>query len=117
MSGTSIFALGGAFGEVADDATAFGGSRSTRYVVNLTAVAPTMQDLEADRQWVRDYWSALVPHAAGIGGYVNFMSEYDEDRVRAAYGPGKYDRLAEIKGEYDPDNVFHLNANILPAKR
>jgi FAD/FMN-containing dehydrogenase len=117
MSGTSIFGLGGAFGEVADDATAFGGRRSTRYVVNLTAIAPTMQDLEADRQWVRDYWSALVPHAAGIGGYVNFMSEYDEDRVRAAYGPGKYDRLAEIKGEYDPDNVFHLNANILPAKR
>jgi FAD/FMN-containing dehydrogenase len=117
MSGTSIFGLGGAFGEVADDATAFGGRRSTRYVVNLTAIAPTMQDLEADRQWVRDYWSALVPHAAGIGGYINFMSEYDEDRVRAAYGPGKYDRLAKIKGEYDPDNVFHLNANILPAKR
>jgi FAD/FMN-containing dehydrogenase len=117
MSFTPIFCLGGAFGEVADDATAFGGRRSTRYVVNLAALAQTTQDFEADRQWVRDYWSALVPHAAGIGGYVNFMSEYEEDRVRAAYGAEKYDRLAQIKGDYDPDNVFHLNANILPAKR
>jgi FAD/FMN-containing dehydrogenase len=73
--------------------------------------------LDADRQWVRDYWSALVPHAAGVGSYVNFMSEYEEDRVRAAYGPAKYDRLAEIKREYDPENVFHLNANIVPARR
>jgi FAD/FMN-containing dehydrogenase len=117
MSFTPIFCLGGAVGEVADDATAFGGSRRTRYVVNLAAIAGTPQDLEADRQWVRDYWSALVPHAAGVGSYVNFMSEYEEDRVRAAYGPEKYDRLAKIKHEYDPDNVFHLNANILPAKR
>jgi len=115
MSFTPIFCLGGAFAEVADDATAFGGRRSTRYVVNIAAIAQTSDDLEADRQWARDYWAALVPHAAGIGGYVNFMSEYEESRVRAAYGPAKYDRLARIKSEYDPGNVFHLNANIRPA--
>ena len=65
---------------------------------------------------MRDYWSALVPHASGAGSYVNFMSEYEENRVRAAYGPGKYGRLAAIKRQYDPDNVFHLNANIQPAQ-
>ena len=70
---------------------------------------------EADRQWVRTFWSDLVPHAVGVGSYVNFLTDQEEDRVRSAYGPDKYARLAELKGRYDPENVFHLNANIRPA--
>jgi Berberine and berberine like len=50
-----------------------------------------------------------------VGGYVNEMTEYKEDRVKASYGPIKYDRLAQIKAVYDPDNMCHRNANIKPA--
>ena len=115
LSFLPVFPLGGAYSRAPGDATAFGGSRATKWVVNISATCPTPEFLEADRAWVRAFWSDLVQHAAGVGSYVNFMSEYEENRVRAAYGPEKYERLAQIKAQYDPDNVFHLNANVLPA--
>jgi FAD/FMN-containing dehydrogenase len=115
LSFLPIFVLGGAYSRAVDDATAFGGSRSVTYVVNIAAAAPTPELYEAERAWVQTFWSALVPHAAGVGSYVNFMTEHEEDRVRAAYGPQKYERLAAIKARYDPENLFHLNANIPPA--
>ena len=115
LSFVPIFVLGGAYERAGDADSAFGGSRATRYVVNISAATPTDEGFDAERSWVRDYWAALVPHAKGVGSYVNFMTEYEEDRVRAAYGPQKYARLAEIKTQYDPDNVLHLNANIVPS--
>jgi len=115
LSIVPIFALAGAYEDTADDAVAFGGRRSNRWVVNLSAGAETPEALAAEREWVRNFWTALVPHAAGVGSYVNFMAEYEEDRVRAAYGPAKYARLSAIKAKWDPDNLFHLNANIRPG--
>ncbi len=114
MSLLPIFPLGGAFADVAEDATAFGGSRAARFVVNMDAIALDPATMAADREWVRALWEALRPLAAGSGSYVNFMTDYEEDRVRAAYGPAKYARLAAIKAEYDPGNVLHRNANIRP---
>ena len=48
------------------------------------------------------------------GGYMNFMSDEPADRLRAVYGPDKYQRLVALKRRYDPDNVFRHNQNILP---
>ena len=53
------------------------------------------------------YWEALHPHSSG-GAYVNFMMEEGQDRVRASYREN-YDRLAEVKARYDPDNLFRVN--------
>lgn len=109
-----IYRLDGAYCEVDDDETAFGGGRSPRYAVFIIALADNAEMLDADRTWVRSLWDALRPHAMGIGGYVNGESEFTDDRLRNSYGPDKYERLARVKAVYDPDNIFHLNANIRP---
>ncbi|HET7322826.1 MAG TPA: BBE domain-containing protein, partial [Halococcus sp.] len=53
------------------------------------------------------------PHSAD-GAYLNFIMEEGAERIRATYGDN-YERLQEIKGKYDPENVFHVNQNIEPA--
>jgi hypothetical protein len=115
MSFAPVFAIDGAYATVPDDATAFGGSRRPGFVVNLACVAPAPELLTADTAWVKEYWEALLPYARGNGSYVNFMVEPDQERVVAAYGADKYRRLAAVKAEYDPENVFRHNANIKPA--
>ncbi len=64
-------------------------------------------------RWAKEYWSALHPHTAG-GGYVNFMMEEGQDRIRATYRDN-YQRLVAVKQKYDPDNLFHVNQNIRPS--
>jgi FAD/FMN-containing dehydrogenase len=111
-----IFALHGAVAEVGDDATAYGGLRTPHFVVDVSGISDDPDLFAADREWSRSTWDALRPLAGNAGSYVNFMSELDDDeRVRASYGPAKYGRLAQIKGRYDPGNLFHRNANIKPA--
>jgi FAD/FMN-containing dehydrogenase len=116
MSLVPIFPLGGAYSDVADDATALAGSRRARYNISIDAISPDPDVMATDRGWARALWTALQPYASDAGGYVNFMTEYDNARTRAAYGP-KYERLAHIKATYDPENVFHHNANIKPSHR
>ncbi|MFC8918006.1 BBE domain-containing protein [Streptomyces sp. NPDC057116] len=115
MSFCPTFHLGGAYTAVDEDATAFGGVREPMYVMSCSAVSPDPDVLIADTAWVRALWTELTPHAANVASYVNFVVEIEEDRVRRSYGPEKYDRLARVKVAYDPENVFHRNANIFPA--
>jgi FAD/FMN-containing dehydrogenase len=109
-----FYRLDGAYCDVAEDETAFGGTRAPQYALFLIGLADHPEMLEADKTWVRAFWDALLPHSAGIGSYLNGEAETPEDRVRHSYG-AKYERLGRIKQAYDPDNVFHLNANIPPA--
>jgi FAD/FMN-containing dehydrogenase len=104
----------GAYQDVDPDDTASSVRRSG-YGVYPVGLTQAREQLPAERDWVRSFWRALQPHAHGIGSYVNVMVELEDDRIRASYGPVKYARLAEIKRRYDPDNLFHLNANIKPA--
>jgi hypothetical protein len=113
-----LYRLDGAFSQVGDDQTAFGGGRSPRYGAFIEGITADAGLLAAERGWVRGFWEALRPHALGsFDGYVNGVTEYSGDGVHGSYGPATYERLARIKAEYDPDNMFHLNANIPPAAR
>jgi FAD/FMN-containing dehydrogenase len=108
------YRLDEAYSEVPPDANAFGGTRDPQYITFLMAIAPDAEVLGADQAWARGMRDALAPLALNAGTYINAMAEPDEHRVRAAYG-AKYDRLARIKAEYDPGNIFHRNTNIKPA--
>lgn len=111
-----FYRLDAGYCAVADDATAFSGARTPRYNAFVIANGPVPELLQLDRPWARTLYDALSQQSSMGDTYVNAMSgEEGEDRVRAAYGAAKYDRLSRIKREYDPGNVFHRNANIAPA--
>jgi FAD/FMN-containing dehydrogenase len=67
---------------------------------------------EANIAWTKDTYAALSEHFSG-GRWLNYLGDDQDDAIRSAYGPN-YDRLVEVKRRYDPDNVFHLNHNIVP---
>jgi FAD/FMN-containing dehydrogenase len=79
----------------------------------FAGVDPDPANAEKIRRWTVDYFEALHPYSAG-GAYVNMMMDEGQDRVRASYG-ANYDRLARVKAQYDPANLFRVNQNIEPA--
>jgi UDP-N-acetylenolpyruvoylglucosamine reductase len=107
-----IFHLGGAVGRVGDDETAFNG-RGVGHIFNINATTATGDGFEEEREWSRNFWSALRPHHTGV--YVNFLMDEGHQRIRDAYGIRKYERLRTLKRKYDPDNFFRMNQNIAPA--
>jgi FAD/FMN-containing dehydrogenase len=114
MSQIHFHQMGGAVGRVATDATAFSG-RHAGYTYNVVS---TWTEPPEDSQHMtanRDLASALAAVSVG-GAYVNFAGDADVDRVRSLYGDEIYDRLARLKREYDPANLFSRNQNIRPAR-
>jgi len=105
--------LGGAVSRVPAQATAYP-HRDVQFVMNVhTRWSAAANDKECIA-WARQLFDATTPHATG-GVYVNFMPEDEPQRVSpGAYGPN-YPRLSKLKAKYDPDNLFRMNQNILPA--
>jgi FAD/FMN-containing dehydrogenase len=111
LSTMHLYPIDGVAGRVPKDATAWN-YRDAKWGMVMVGVSPDPADNPQLIRWARDYWAALHPYSAG-GAYVNMMMEEGADRVRAAYGD-HYERLASVKAEYDPENLFHVNQNIPP---
>jgi FAD/FMN-containing dehydrogenase len=88
--------------------------RAEAWNLLIPAVWTDPADTDANIAWTRETYAALRPHF-GTGRWLNYLDDDqgDDATVRAAYGPN-YERLREIKRQYDPENVFHLNHNIQP---
>jgi FAD/FMN-containing dehydrogenase len=104
---------GGAVARVPEDATPLT-QRSVPWLSHPFALWEDPADTEANIAWARGFRRDIARFASG-GVYLNFIGDEGEDRVRAAFGDAKYDRLAAVKAEWDPQNVFHGNQNIKPA--
>jgi FAD/FMN-containing dehydrogenase len=111
ITSLALWQMGGAVAAVAEDDTAFNG-RSAGFTFNINGNSETANGFEEQRQWARDFWTALAPHHTSV--YVNFLMDEGEERVRQAYGAAKYDRLKALKKKYDATNFFRLNQNIRP---
>ena len=113
LSSVLVEHLGGAVARVGNDETAFD-HRDAEYNFAVIAVWTDPAEADANIAWARDLWNAMQPYARGV--YVNYLGVGDSaERVRAAYSPEKYARLAALKREVDPENLFHRNQNIPPA--
>ena len=111
FSALTLWQRGGAVARVGEDETALSG-RSAGHTYNITGATEGSEGFDEEREWVRNFWSALEPYHTSV--YVNFLMEEGEERIRRAYGAKKYDRLKALKHRYDPDNLFRLNQNIRP---
>jgi FAD/FMN-containing dehydrogenase len=113
----AMFHMGGAVSRVPHHATAYAGRDVAHNIIIDAAWLPEESDVHAAAEpaWARRFLEALQPQRAS-GVYVNFLdSDDDSSRVREAYPDEIYQRLAEVKANYDPDNAFHHNKNIQPG--
>lgn len=115
-TGIDIHHMGGAFGRVPGEATAFP-NRSARYWLNIYGFWQDPAEDERLSSFARQAYSQMQPFAEH-GQYVNFLGaeagHNPAEAARQAYGPGAYERLVALKNRYDPHNLFRLNHNIAP---
>ena len=108
-----IVAWGGAVGRVPKDATPLG-IRDAAFVVHPFALWEDAAEDNRVISWARAYRADLWPWATG-GVYLNFVGDEGETRVRAGFGAANHARLARVKAQWDPENLFRGNQNVRPA--
>ena len=113
---SSIWNFGGGTAAVLPEATAFG-DRSMPYMLSIDSTWSDAKDDDANLGWSRSTWNRLQPHSHNGRAYLNFagLGEDNEALIRRSYG-GNLDRLAKVKGRYDPTNLFRSNENVRPAQ-
>jgi hypothetical protein len=113
----NTFQMGGAINDVDPEATAFA-ERSAPWMISIDGMWDTGDDARdaAGVDWVRQTWERVLPYGNG-GVYLNFTGDNGDERAAAmvdsAFGRNQA-RLARIKAEYDPGNLFRVNHNIIP---
>jgi hypothetical protein len=112
QSSMHLYPIDGAVHDVDPRATAFSYRRSNWAEV-IVGVDPDPANGSKITDWTKSYFDALHPYSAG-GAYVNFMMDEGQERVQASFRDN-YARLALIKSQIDPTNVFRVNQNIRPA--
>jgi len=117
LSSIDIWALGGAFGRVGADDTAFG-EREAPFMVNYESNWEDPGEDPANIRWTRECLAATQALAGGGRTYLNFagFGEEGEGLVRGSFGRN-YERLRQVKARHDPENLFRSNFNIAPAAR
>jgi FAD/FMN-containing dehydrogenase len=113
LSIVMISPLGGAVARVPSGATAYSHRRHA-FSLSIDAVWGDPSDSSRHLRWVDLFWSAIGSRTHGV--YVNELGDEGPDRVRDAYAPATYRRLAALKADWDPTNTFRLNQNVVPAK-
>ncbi len=107
-----LYPIDGAVHDAGDDDTAWG-YRGANFSAVFAGVDPDPANAETIKRWAIDYNEALRPHSAG-GAYLNMIMDEGPERVKASFA-GNYAKLARVKAEYDPSNLFRVNQNIPPA--
>jgi FAD/FMN-containing dehydrogenase len=114
MAAAQLRVLGGAMARVPDDATAFG-YREAKLMVNVAAMYENPEEGPEHEAWASRLATALSD--GNPAAYVGFLGDDEEQGVGRAYPPATLQRLAEVKRQYDPDNLFRLNLNVPPAAK
>ncbi len=114
LSEILLFPMGGAIARVPADATAFG-DRSAPWAVWVASQWTDPAEDGVHRDWTRGFSASLAPWTTGAV-YVNAIGgDVTEERTLAAFGgPAKLERLRALKRTWDPENLFHLNHNVVP---